>query len=189
MPPEKFRFTSRRTARTFCSGAIGRWGSSLPFLPPMSCFCFLNVVGALPGAGAWVTPRRVRAQVGAILRFGRRMKGKCNSIGPQAPGYPEGQKFPDSVTRIIDDERCEQFMAEGAHFESEYFLTLTCLPPVAREEKVKGWMFEGMKGRQANAARVLEQFKSRIAGFEDVFKSLFTVSRLRSAFEGDGSGQ
>jgi len=45
---------------------------------------------------------------------------QCESIRSQAPGYPEGQQFPDSITRIIDDERREQFMAEGAHFESEY---------------------------------------------------------------------
>ena len=114
---------------------------------------------------------------------------KCDSIRSQAPGYPEGQKFPDSITRIIDDERREQFMAEGAHFESEYFLTLTYLPPVAREEKVKGWMFEGMKGKHGDAARVLEQFKARITAFEDVFKSLFAVTRLKSVIERDGAGK
>jgi type IV secretion system protein VirB4 len=123
------------------------------------------------------------ARLGAILRLGSGWMVQCDSIRSQAPGYPEGQQFPDSVTRIIDDERREQFMAEGAHFESEYFLTLTYLPPIAREEKIKGWMFEGMRGKQGEAARVLEQFKSRVAGFEDIFKSLFTVTRLKSVFE------
>src|SRR6266567_5021043 len=104
-------------------------------------------------------------------------------------GYPEGQQFPDSITRIIDDERREQFMAEGAHFESEYFLTLTYLPPIAREEKIKGWMFEGIKGRQGEGARVLEQFKSRVAAFEDVFRSLFTVTRLKSVFEREAASK
>jgi len=129
------------------------------------------------------------ARLGAILRLGSGWMVKCDSIRSQAPGYPEKQRFPDSITRIIDDERREQFMAEGAHFESDYFLTLTYLPPIAREEKVKGWMFEGMKGRQASAARILEQFKSRIAAFEDVFKSLFTATRLKSAFKKDESGK
>ena len=123
------------------------------------------------------------ARLGAILRLGSGWMVQCESIRSQAPGYPEGQQFPDSITRIIDDERREQFMAEGAHFESEYFLTLTYLPPIAREEKIKGWMFEGIKGRQGEGARVLEQFKSRVAAFEDVFRSLFTVTRLKSVFE------
>lgn len=129
------------------------------------------------------------ARLGAILRLGSGWMVQCDSIRSQAPGYPEGQRFPDSITRIIDDERREQFMAEGAHFESEYFLTLTHLPPIAREEKIKGWMFEGMKGRQGEATRVLEQFKSRIGAFEDVFRSLFTVTRLKSVFDRDAANK
>jgi len=129
------------------------------------------------------------ARLGAILRLGSGWMVQCNSIRSQAPGYPEGQQFPDSITRIIDDERREQFMAEGAHFESEYFLTLTYLPPIAREEKIKGWMFEGIKGRQGEGARVLEQFKSRVAAFEDVFRSLFTITRLKAVFERDAASK
>ena len=128
------------------------------------------------------------ARLGGILRLGSGWMVKCDSIRSEAPGYPEAQRFPDSITRIIDDERREQFMAEGAHFESEYFLTLTYLPPVAREEKIKGWMFEGMKGKHGDAGRVLEKFKARITAFEEVFKSLFAVNRLRAVSERDGAG-
>ena len=56
------------------------------------------------------------------------------------------------MTRVIDDERRQQFMDEGAHFESDYFLTLTYLPPIETEEKVKGWMFEGRSGTAAPAS-------------------------------------
>ena len=54
------------------------------------------------------------------------------------------------MTRVIDDERRQQFMAEGAHFESEYFLTLTYLPPAEAEERAKGWLFEGGSARAAS---------------------------------------
>jgi type IV secretion/conjugal transfer VirB4 family ATPase len=128
------------------------------------------------------------ARLGAILKFGSGWMVQCDSIRSQAPGYPAGQQFPDSITRVIDDERKEQFMAEGAHFESEYFLSLTYLPPVAREETVKGWMFEGMKREQGVATRVLEHFKGRVTAFEDVFRSLFTAARLKSVVEKDVAG-
>jgi type IV secretion/conjugal transfer VirB4 family ATPase len=128
------------------------------------------------------------ARLGAILRLGSGWMVQCDSIRAYAPGYPEGQRFPDSISRIIDDERRQQFMAEGAHFESDYYLTLTYLPPVAREEKVKGWMFEGMKGKKGNASRILEQTKARITAFEDVFKSLFAVTRLKTVAERDATG-
>ena len=125
---------------------------------------------------------------GALLRLGGGWMVQCDSIRGAAPGYPENQKFPDSVTKIIDDERREQFMAEGVHFDSDYYLSLTYLPPVVREEKIKGWMFEGMKDQRGNAARIVDYFKSRIASFEDVFKSLFAVTRLKAISTKDSAG-
>ena len=127
-------------------------------------------------------------RLGALLRLGGGWMVQCDSVRAPAPGYPEHQEFPDSVTKIIDDERREQFMSEGVHFESDYYLSLTYLPPVAREEKIKGWMFEGMKDQRGNAARIVDYFKSRIASFEDVFKSLFAVTRLKAVRTKDTAG-
>src|SRR6202790_4311155 len=86
------------------------------------------------------------ARLNSVLRLGSGWMIQCDAIRSRAPGYPEDGAFPDLVTRVIDDERRQQFMDEGAHFESEYFLTLTYLPPIETEEKVKGWMFEGRNG-------------------------------------------
>jgi type IV secretion system protein VirB4 len=101
-------------------------------------------------------------------------------IRSRAPGYPEQGHFPHAVTRVIDDERRQQFMYEGAHFESDYFLTLTYLPPVETEEKVKGWMFEGRadRGGSGVAHQILERFKSHVEMFENVFSALFRIERL-----------
>src|ERR1700732_3976332 len=127
-------------------------------------------------------------RLGALLRLGGGWMVQCDSVRAPAPGYPEQQEFPDSVTKIIDDERREQFMSEGLHFESDYYLSLTYLPPVVREEKIKGWMFEGMKDQRGNAARIVDYFKSRIASFEGVFKSLFAVTRLKAVPTQDAAG-
>ena len=83
------------------------------------------------------------ARLNAALRLGTGWMVQCDAIRSRAPGYPERGSFPDPVTRVIDDERRQQFMQEGAHFESEYFLTLTYLPPLAAEERLKGWLYEG----------------------------------------------
>src|SRR5579883_1087800 len=105
---------------------------------------------------------------------------QCDAIRSLAPGYQEEGRFRDLATRLIDAERREQFMAEGAHFESEYFLTVTYLPPSAKEESAKGWLFDGAKTRKASALKALEYFAGRIANFEDVFTSLFTATRLQA---------
>jgi type IV secretion system protein VirB4 len=63
------------------------------------------------------------ARLNGILRLGTGWMIHCDAIRSRAPEYPDQGHFPDAVTRVIDEERRAQFMAEGVHFESEYFLT------------------------------------------------------------------
>ena len=93
------------------------------------------------------------ARLNSALRLGSGWMVQCDAIRSRAPGYPERGSFSDRVTRVIDDERRQQFMQEGAHFESEYFLTLTYLPPVAAEERLKGWLYEGREHSGDRAAQ------------------------------------
>ena len=120
------------------------------------------------------------ARLNSALRLGSGWMVQCDAIRTRAPGYPEHGHFPDSVTRIIDAERRQQFTAEGAHFESEYFLTLTHLPPVESEERVRGWMFEGRDAKESvhGPSQAVERFKGRIEMFENVFGQLFRAERL-----------
>src|ERR1700723_3431646 len=104
------------------------------------------------------------ARLNSVLRLGSGGRLQCDAIRSRAPGYPEQGAFPDSVTRVIDDERRQQFMQEGAHYESKYFLTLTYLPPLEAEERMKGWMFDG-RGQQSvhkAAEQVLDHFVNRV---------------------------
>jgi type IV secretion system protein TrbE len=121
------------------------------------------------------------SRLSSILRLGGGWMIHCDTIRSLAPEYPDRAEFPDPITKIIDDERREQFLSEGSHFESEYFLALTFLPPASKEEKMKGWMFDGIKVRKASAQRALDYFNARVATFEDVFSSLFTVCRRLGA--------
>jgi type IV secretion system protein VirB4 len=121
------------------------------------------------------------ARLNSVLRLGSGWMVHCDAIRSRAPGYASKGCFPDLVTRVIDDERRQQFMQEGAHFESEYFLALTYLPPIQAEERIKGWMFEG--GRPGNGLhageQALERFRHKLDGFENVFGQLFQAERLR----------
>jgi type IV secretion system protein VirB4 len=121
------------------------------------------------------------ARLNSALRLGTGWMVQCDAIRSQAPGYPAGGKFPDPVTRLIDEERRRQFMTEAAHFETEYFITLTWLPPVEAEERIKGWLFEGNGRRESRdaAAQRLERFRSRLDLFENVFGQLFRTERLK----------
>lgn len=128
------------------------------------------------------------ARLNTVLRLGSGWMIQCDAVRTQAPGYPRAGAFPDSVTALIDDERREQFMAEGVHFESEYFLALTYLPPEQTEERAKGFLFDGQRQFKSGAQKALDYFKSRVASFEDLFSSLFQVRRLRAKSFIDDAG-
>jgi type IV secretion system protein TrbE len=126
------------------------------------------------------------ARLNAILRLGSGWMIHTDLIRSRAPGYPAEGHFPHTITRIIDDERRQQFMEEGSHYESEHYLALTYLPPVESEERLRGWVFEGRTDSGANVAHlVLERFKSKVDLFHNVFASLFRVNRLKRVDQTD----
>ena len=51
------------------------------------------------------------ARFNHVLRLGSGWMIQCDAIRSRAPGYPDAGAFPDPVTRVIDDERRQQFMA------------------------------------------------------------------------------
>lgn len=83
-------------------------------------------------------------------------------------GYP-ASAFPDAASWLIDEERRAAFEAEGAHYESQYHLTLTFLPPadasdaagrslVEREEDSGRDWRTALAGFVAETDRVLDLF-------------------------------
>ena len=125
------------------------------------------------------------ARLNSTLKFGTGWMIQCDAIRSRAPEYPDHGAFPDPVTMLIDDERRQQFSAEGAHFESEYFLSLSYLPPAQNEERVKGWVFDGASQSKPAAERALDYFRARVNAFEDLFGSLFQIHRLKARLIGD----
>jgi type IV secretory pathway VirB4 component len=96
------------------------------------------------------------ARLNSVLRLGSGWMIQCDAIRSMAPDYPAAGAFPDAVTKLIDDERRQQFTLEGSHYESDYYIALTYLPPEESEERVKGWMFEGRREWKSSALRALD---------------------------------
>jgi type IV secretion/conjugal transfer VirB4 family ATPase len=71
----------------------------------------------------------VRAQLNnAMRRLGSRWCLHIEALRAGSQDYPPAA-FPDPVSALLDDERRAAFEADGAHFESHYYLTFTYLPP------------------------------------------------------------
>jgi len=78
-----------------------------------------------------------------------------------ASQYPEGY-FPDVASALVDVERRAQFEEEGAHYESNYFLTFLYLPPPEDTARAEGFLYEGRDRRHdADARQVQRGFVER----------------------------
>ncbi|CAN5365286.1 conjugal transfer protein TrbE [soil metagenome] len=76
-----------------------------------------------------------------------------------AMAYPLSA-FPDPVSALVDIERRQSFVKEGAHFESRYFLTLVYLPPEERTGRLENLFVEGRAGGAID-------WRAQLAGFID----------------------
>src|SRR6516162_3631665 len=75
--------------------------------------------------------------------------------------YPEGY-FADAASALVDIERRAQFQEEGAHYESDYFLTFLYLPPPEDTARAEGFLYEGRdRSRDADARQVQRGFVDR----------------------------
>ena len=118
-------------------------------------------------------------RLNSVLKLGSGWLVHCDAIRCEVNEYAKQGAFPDPVTSLIDDERRAQFKAEGRHYESTYFISLTYLPPMQSEEKVKGFLFKGGAGDNKTAGETaLIYFKDRLGLFHDVLSSQVRVERL-----------
>ena len=118
------------------------------------------------------------------LLLGSGWMAQANAIRSPAPEYPAPGPFPDPVTRAIDDERRQQTRSAGARFESEYFFTLTYLPPHKAAHTIQKWLY-GSPDDGGAAAKALEVFEAAVDRFENVFVPLFRGERLKKRVVGE----
>ncbi|MFP5454329.1 MAG: conjugal transfer protein TrbE, partial [Alphaproteobacteria bacterium] len=77
-----------------------------------------------------------------------------------AQAYPQS-RFPDPVSALVDRERREQFREEGAHFESDYYLTLLWMPPPEEAARAEGWLYEGKASTGVDPKELVKSFADR----------------------------
>lgn len=105
----------------------------------------------------------------AFRRLGERWTLFIEAQRLPATSYPVST-FADPASAMVEAERRAEFEADGAHFESAYFLTFAYLPAEDTTKTGESWLFEGTgtTGRQAwelvsafreQSDRVLAQFE------------------------------
>ncbi len=128
----------------------------------------------------------------ALARFGAGWATWVEAVSTPAASYPpaEMSRFPDPVSRLVDEERRRQFMREGMHFENRYVLIVQYTPPLRRKSKVADLIYDDdVTERASPADRILLAFRKAIADFEDAIGDALRLDRMRSYVVTDRHGR
>ena len=96
----------------------------------------------------------------ALRRLGSGWAIFVEAVRRPALDYPVCD-FPDAASALVDLERAEQFVEEGAHFESAYFLTLLWMPPAEDASRAESWLYEGRANTGVDTRELVTGFIDR----------------------------
>lgn len=121
----------------------------------------------------------------AFARLGSGWVTWQDAIRVPAPAYSHASAshFPDPVSALIDAERRKHFMAEGAHFESEYTLLVMYTPPSRQHTRLADMMYDDDQAQGSNAdggPKLIEQFVAALNDIEDYLDEVLRMRRMRS---------
>lgn len=110
----------------------------------------------------------------AVKKLGSGWMWHSTSSRIESADYPEGGAFPDEVTRAIENERRAQYRAEGMHFENDYVLTITYLPPLLLQNKIRDFVFDKPNSEKSNVAIAKKELDYFIKVASEVASELST---------------
>jgi type IV secretion system protein TrbE len=117
-------------------------------------------------------------QIAKSLNLGSSWCVEANMIRRSVTDYLSRQTDIPAVGQLIDEERRLQFLTPGYYFGSQYYLTLTYLPPSLREQRIEGWLTGEQAGDHSVRARHLQTFFEKVSNFESSFRSQLSLHRL-----------
>src|ERR1700722_10871259 len=89
--------------------------------------------------------------------------------------------FPDPITRLIEKENRDKFLAEGNHFETYYVLILAYQPPLRRHSKVAGLMYDvNQAEEECLADKHLAYFNKTLEDLADSLNGILTMKKMGS---------
>ncbi|CAN5262455.1 conjugal transfer protein TrbE [soil metagenome] len=115
----------------------------------------------------------------ALLPFADNWMFHVDAVRKPSTRYAPQGAFRDPVTRLIDTERRTAHERRGEHFETEYFLMATHLPPPELYSRA-GALFVQGETRSVDWGRVLGEFRGALHDLENRLSSRLKMQRLDS---------
>ena len=127
----------------------------------------------------------------ALLRLGSGWTTWVDAIRIPTETYPASNRshFPDPISRLIDEERRQQFLAEGVHYENEYAIVFGYLPPLRRKGRLVDMLYDDDPAAEASpGSRILAQFEKDLAAVQNAIGDAVRLRRMGDASVTDGHG-
>lgn len=118
----------------------------------------------------------------AIKRMGQDYMIHFEVVRVPTMEYPSG-RFTETVTKVIDHERQQQFELLGNHFETETYCFLTWQPPLAEKSSVikrlYNFFISGDTPEKIAQDKQVAAFESVCSEFVNSLSHIFTIEPLR----------
>ena len=102
-----------------------------------------------------------------------------NLVRLHSTEYSSGQAFPDTVSKLIEDERRTQYQTEGAHFDTLTYITFTYLPERALKSSIKRFFLDSDQPiKETTIDDLYQRFEERLSNIIDVLTKYFKMDRL-----------
>lgn len=101
-----------------------------------------------------------------------------SEVRRESVGYPSDPAFPDPVSWLVDEERRRSYESAGLHYESDFFLVATYLPPSDRHSRLVALFVDGAARGEADWTTILAQFEGELAELRDRLRGRLQMERL-----------
>ncbi len=133
----------------------------------------------------------VSARLNSILRtLGSGWAMWTEAIRVETSVYPSAAEchFPDSISRMIDQERRIAVQEQDAHFETVAFIVLMYTPPTKLSRRIADAMIDDDSGEGVLTIeeKTLQTFRKNTATFQAGIESIFDTLRLTPYEDVDG---
>lgn len=118
----------------------------------------------------------------AFRRLGERWTLFIEAQRLPSQSYPVSG-FTDAASALVDAERRADFEADGAHFESAYYLTFAYLPPEDTTTASESWLFEGSGSTSLQVWDLVDTFRDQSDRILNQFEGFMSDCRWLSDTE------
>lgn len=116
----------------------------------------------------------------ALRPYGDNWMFHVDAIRRPATGYAPPGAFPDSVTRLLDEERRRAFSDGRRYFETTYHLVATYLPPPELYNRLGNLFVKGSSFGETDWQGILSNFLGALSDLEGRLSARLYLERLGS---------